>query len=109
MHQALSKAINRQEKGGIMLSLPVVALLLAKAQNSIRAVEVLALAFQELVGWTGWLEKWMLFTQLRSDLEAACGATAFAQAWQRGQRLDLWQTAESLLTELAELGWGDDD
>jgi hypothetical protein len=54
---------------------------------------------------TGWLEKGALFSDLRSDLEATCGADAFATSWERGQALDLVETAESLLTELQELGW----
>jgi hypothetical protein len=66
-------------------------------------VELLALAFQELAGWTGWLEKWALFTQLRVDLEEVCGEEGFTAAWRRGEGLDVWETAEALLTEIEEL------
>lgn len=99
-HQTLTLTIDRQDVGSLMLSLPIGALLLAITGNSIKAAEILALTFKRMAGWTGWLEKWDLFNQLRSDLEAECGATIFAEAWQRGQTLELWSTARFLLSEI---------
>ncbi|MEM7117724.1 MAG: BTAD domain-containing putative transcriptional regulator [Chloroflexota bacterium] len=101
--EAVADAIINQSKGHLMLSLPVAALLFAQIGKRHEAIELLALTFQHMRGWTGWLEKWALFAQLRVNLEAACGAEVFAEAWQRGQKLDLWQTAESLLSQLPEL------
>lgn len=100
--KVLESGTKQQDKGAVMLSFPVAALLFARAGHPVKAIELLALAFRQLTGWTGWLEKWNLFTQLRTDLETACGETTFAEAWERGQRLSLWKTADSLLLELAE-------
>jgi tetratricopeptide (TPR) repeat protein len=105
LHKAIDCSLTPPQKGMMILVLPVSALFFSHIGMNKRAVELLALAHKHLVGMTGWLEKAPLFVDLHSKLEAVCGADLFADAWQRGQALDLQQTAEFLLTELTELGW----
>jgi hypothetical protein len=88
--------------GGFLgLTFPVAALVLAKLGRFKRAAELLALGREHLPGATGWLDKWELFAELPAALVDALGQDAYAAASARGRGLDLWQTAEELLSELS--------
>jgi predicted ATPase/DNA-binding SARP family transcriptional activator/tRNA A-37 threonylcarbamoyl transferase component Bud32 len=108
LYEAIDFIVTPPKKGMMVLVLPVVALFFSRIDKSERAVELLALTHKHLMGMMGWLEKAVLFSDLRPKLEAVCGADLFASAWQRGQELDLVQTAESLLSELTVLGRGEE-
>ena len=73
---------------GIIGALPVAAIVLANRGDSVRAVELLALAFTHPVRADGWMRKWPLLMRLCADLERALGPTAFSAAWERGKLLD---------------------
>ena len=104
--QGLQRGLKEGEIGNLRLYLPVAALLLQEKGHSERSTELFSLAASSLSGWTGWLESWDLFTNLRAELEANCGQEAFATAWATGQKLELEPVVESVLGELRSLTWG---
>jgi ATP/maltotriose-dependent transcriptional regulator MalT len=68
--------------------LSINAFILAHDGESQRAVELFALTFAQYLNGIGWLERWSLFTKLRADLETQLTPNGFAEAWERGTRLD---------------------
>jgi predicted ATPase/DNA-binding NarL/FixJ family response regulator len=84
----------------LVATLPCTAVLLARAGQLERAVEILALAWTHPKSPTGWLEQWALLAQLRADLETELGADDFAAAWTRGTQRDLKETVRDLLADL---------
>ncbi len=76
--------------------LPVIATSLAGRDDPALAAELLALALAQPRSATGWLTNWPLIAQLRSDLEQTLGAQAFAEAWERGEALEIPQAVSAL-------------
>ena len=92
---------------GLIHTLPGIALHFADQGNFERAVELDALATTfEIVANSKW------FDDIAGDEIAAMAEALPVEiveaAKVRGQELDLWETAEKLLFELEELGWGSD-
>ena len=83
---------------GIILCLPVAAILLAHQSSPVRAVELLALAFTHPVRAFGWMEKWPLLTRFQMALKQQLGPEVYAAAWERGRLLD----ADKTLVELRQ-------
>jgi predicted ATPase len=83
------------------LAFVIATLLLAYDRERARAVAVLSLAFA-CASHTGWMEKWSLLNQLRTDLENELGEKAYQEAWQRGAQLDLDETVAELLVYLGD-------
>jgi predicted ATPase/DNA-binding CsgD family transcriptional regulator len=69
--------------------LPIQAVLLARQGQSEQATERLGLAFSYPSSLVGWMEKWPLLLQVRSNLERELGAERFEAAWERGKTLNL--------------------
>ncbi|MEM7117733.1 MAG: BTAD domain-containing putative transcriptional regulator [Chloroflexota bacterium] len=81
--------------------IPFVAMLRADDGQFEAATELLGLTFAQPPGGHEWMEEWVVLNQLRSELQAKLGKTAFQAAWQRGQLLDLYTTVQTLLAELS--------
>ncbi|HEX6383833.1 MAG TPA: hypothetical protein VF177_04110, partial [Anaerolineae bacterium] len=82
-----------------LLALPAVALLLAKAGQAERAVELYALAaYHPLVANSRWF--YDVAGRELDDLAASLPPEVAEAARERGRALDLWQTAAALLAEL---------
>src|SRR5262249_28109509 len=97
LHDCLERAYNQFNSfTGQQLSLPIAAILSARAGDLVRAVELLGLAYTAPKELTGWMDWWPLLTQLRSDLESELGSDAYRAAWARGQTLSL----ETVIVEL---------
>jgi ATP/maltotriose-dependent transcriptional regulator MalT len=79
------------------LCLPLAAVLAARADQPVRAVELVGLAYAAPPGLTGWLGKWPLLNEVRCQLEAQLGEAAFAAAWESGQAMSLQAVVRTLL------------
>jgi predicted ATPase/DNA-binding CsgD family transcriptional regulator len=84
--------------------LSVGALMLAHEGESTRAVELLGLVFNHPRSATGWLEKWPLLNNVRTQLEAELGSAAYAAAWERGASFDMVETVRKLQADFGEPG-----
>jgi tetratricopeptide (TPR) repeat protein len=97
--EALVSALALKTYGPTLLALPGVALLLAATGKGAHAIEIWALAkCHPFVANSKWFED--VAGRELDDLAATLPAEAAEAAWERGQRLELWQTAEALLAEL---------
>jgi DNA-binding NarL/FixJ family response regulator len=74
------------------------SIILAHEGEKERAVELMGLAFNRSVQYTGWMDKWPLLTRLRAQLQNDLGTEAYSAAWERGKSLDL----KIVVTELLE-------
>jgi ATP/maltotriose-dependent transcriptional regulator MalT len=88
---------------GIIAFLAVGAIILAHRGDTVRAVELLALAFTHPIQASGWMEKWDLLTRLRADLEATLGSELYSTIWQHGKALDADDAATDLRSQFREL------
>ncbi len=91
--------LRQRDKRQLLLSLPVSVLLAAHEHETLWACELLGLAFNHPVAITGWLDKWDLIAELRSDLERELGTQAFTAAWERGAKMDLEAAVRQILGE----------
>ncbi len=96
---ALTGFLEHHNQRNILSLLPVSALLAAHEGQTTWACELLALAFGHPNAKTGWLHKWDLMTELRSNLERKLDADDFTAAWERGAKLDLEATVKRILAE----------
>jgi predicted ATPase/DNA-binding CsgD family transcriptional regulator len=96
---ALTGFLGQHDKRNMIFCLPVSALLAAHDGQSTWACEILGLTFRYPNTRIGWLHKWSLMTDLRSDLERKLGVDGFAAAWERGAKLDLENTVRRILAE----------
>lgn len=94
----------------LMQLMPIIAVVLADGadeQLSVRAVELYALAES-----LPFVNKSQLFADLAGKPMAAVASTLLVDvveaARARGSALEWWPTAESLVSELMELGWGEE-
>jgi tetratricopeptide (TPR) repeat protein len=84
-----------------------IAVFLSEQGHEERAIALYALAEKHpLIAQSRWFAD--VYGRSVAMKAAALPPLVIETARAQGQKLDLWQTAESLLTELAELGWGDD-
>jgi hypothetical protein len=84
-----------------------IAVFLSEQGHEERAIALYALAEKHpLMAQSRWFAD--VYGRSVAMKAAALPPLVIETARAQGQKLDLWQTAESLLTELAELGWGDD-
>ena len=81
--------------------MPIAAAIVAQEGKKERAVELLALGFDQSKSAMGWMEKLPFFTQFRQDLETDLGEEAYNTAWERGKQLDLETVVQKLLDEFA--------
>jgi ATP/maltotriose-dependent transcriptional regulator MalT len=88
---------------GVIAYLVVGALILAHRGITVRAVELLGLAFTHPIHASGWMEKWGLLTRLRAELEESLGSEIYAAAWKRGTVLDADDAAADLRWQFREL------
>ena len=97
--EALASGLAAKTYMPVVFALPGVALLLAQTGEAARAVELWAMAkCHPLIANSKWFED--VAGRELDDLAATLPPAVAAAAWQRGQRLELWQTAEALLAEL---------
>ena len=104
--QALGNATNRKEFLSLIHALPGIALLIADQGETERAVELYALASTYgIVANSKWFDDIAgnEIATMAEDLPVEVVKAAKA----RGRKLDLWETAQELLVELEELGWGE--
>jgi len=85
----LPRIVNFPGLSGVVLCLPVAAILLTRDGDPVLAVELLGLAFSHPSRASGWMEKWPLLIRLRLQLEQALGTEAYRSAWERGTHLDI--------------------
>jgi tetratricopeptide (TPR) repeat protein len=108
LYQALSVADKIESYLAIFHILPGIALLLTDGGQVERAVEIYALAATQGIVVNS---KW--FDDIAGDeiARAAEGlpVEVVEAAKARGRELDLWGTAEELLTELEQAGWGSEN
>jgi hypothetical protein len=64
------------------------------------AAELLALAFHHPASATGWLEKFLLITRLRENLDRKLPEQVMEGAWARGKTRDLVEVVAALQKEL---------
>jgi len=104
--EALRIGVDIPDINSVIAALLPIALLLADAGETVKAVELYyALAGRlPLVAQSHWYED--LYGQYFTAAATALPPDRFEAAQARGRALDLWETAESLLTELTERGWG---
>ena len=99
--------ISHQSFFHVLQATSIMALILVNEDKIAQAVELYALAAKyDYVGKSRWFAD-----MVGQHIEAKSNelpADVVAQAQARGQDRDLWQTAESLLQELTELGWGEE-
>lgn len=72
---------------GMVLLLPVAAMVLAQQEDRMQAVRMLGRAFTHPVSITGWMERWPRLENLRSTLQAQLGPEAYTLAWEQGTQL----------------------
>jgi serine/threonine protein kinase len=83
----------REEAFYVPLFLPCRIVILAQAGQHERAAELLQALLASSISYvglpfpTGWLERWGLFTRLRTQLEESLGTAVFQAAWERGGQL----------------------
>ena len=95
-HIALDHAISTRAIGKVLWCIPVIAMIEAHSGKNDRAVELLSLAFNHPASATGWLKKWEIITQFRTDLETELGTDVYDLAWKRGKHLDLEEVVYNL-------------
>jgi predicted ATPase/DNA-binding CsgD family transcriptional regulator len=88
---------------GVVLCLPVAAILLSQVGAPNHAVELLGLAFNHPAHASGWMERWPLLTRLRDKLQVTLGTEVYSAAWERGQ----WLGIEAIEVKLHELFSGE--
>ncbi|MHB8625596.1 MAG: helix-turn-helix domain-containing protein [Aggregatilineales bacterium] len=79
------------------LCLPLAGILAARSGDLQRAVELLGLTSTAPHALIGWLEKWPLMTNLKSELQAELDVEAYESAWGRGKTLALDSVVAELL------------
>jgi tetratricopeptide (TPR) repeat protein len=105
--EALDFGLNHRSFIHVLTAIPAKAMFLGEEGETQRAVELYALATSHaFVGNSRWFAD--AVGQYIKVIAATLPPEVIMAAQARGRNLDLWQTAESLLTELAELGWGED-
>lgn len=87
---------------GLVLCLPIAAILFARRGDEEYAVELLALAATHPVRASGWMEKWPLLTRLRIELEERLGSEVYTIAWIRGTQLNADEVKVELLQQFQE-------
>jgi tetratricopeptide (TPR) repeat protein len=107
LYQALLLATQFESYLAIFHILPGIAALLADHGKVERAVEIYALAAtQGIVANSKWFE------EIAGDAVARAAEVlpekVVEAAKARGRELDLWETAEGLLVELEQAGWGEE-
>jgi hypothetical protein len=103
--EALQVAVEAKRYLSLIQTLPGIALLFADQGDAERAVELYALAStQGIVANSKW------FDDIAGDEIAQAAerlpVEVVEAAKERGRSLDLWGTAQNLLEELEEAGWG---
>ncbi len=93
----LREALETGDTFNLLHSLPVTAVLAARAGDSERAAELLALFLMQADFPTDGLEMWPPLAHLHADLEAHMPAAAFMRVWGRGRSLDLEATIREML------------
>ncbi len=87
---------------GLVLCLPIAAILFVRRGEDEHAVELLSLAATHPVRASGWMEKWPLLVRLRIELEERLGYEAYTTAWTRGTQLNADEVAAELLQQFQE-------
>jgi tetratricopeptide (TPR) repeat protein len=89
--------------GAMTWLLPVAVVLLAKAGQRERAVEVAALSSSHHLSPQGWKELWELYSQVNDELARELDPAPYQAARVRGAGLDVKETAVQLIEDLAEV------
>jgi predicted ATPase/DNA-binding CsgD family transcriptional regulator len=71
--------------------LPLVAFLYYCDHNYRKAVTLLGFVFTHPLATTGWMEAWVLLSQLRNTLQQELGEEAYHMAWEEGRLFDLYK------------------
>ena len=110
LYEALAVAVKMRAFITLLHVLPIVPVILAAeddVRQKARAVEIYALAHSH-----PFIANCQFFYDIAGKdmevVEAGIPSDVVAAAKARGEALDFWPTAESLLTELMELGWGEE-
>ncbi|MEJ2558398.1 MAG: BTAD domain-containing putative transcriptional regulator [Anaerolineae bacterium] len=99
VREALKHAHRLSLPAVMIWPLPVAALILAHRGGSVRAVELLSLAFNHPMNPGGCMERWGRLTMLRTELQAKLGTQAYQAAWERGKGLDMGTVVAELLAD----------
>jgi hypothetical protein len=110
LYEALAVAVKIRAFISLLHALPIVPVLLAgeeDVRHKVRAIEIYALAHSH-----PFIANCPFFYDIAGKdmeaIEADLPPDVVAAAKARGQALDFWPTAESLLTELKVLDWGEE-
>jgi predicted ATPase/DNA-binding SARP family transcriptional activator len=79
--------------------LPLVGNVQAQKGQAERAAEILGLYYGHPLRPSGWAEKWSVLGERQARLEETLGVDAYRAARERGEVMDLIETAEALLAE----------
>jgi tetratricopeptide (TPR) repeat protein len=109
LYEALAVAVKSRAFITLLHVLPIAPIILAAEDDvcqKIRAIEIYALAHSH-----PFIANCQFFYDIAGKemeaVEAELPVDVVTAAKARGQALDFWETAESLLTELQELGWNE--
>ena len=69
-------------------------------KDNIRAVMFLGLVYNHSATRKGWMNRWILLSQLQDDLKAELGEEAYQISWEEGRSLDLSTTIDHIKAEL---------
>ncbi|MGB3717302.1 MAG: protein kinase [Candidatus Promineifilaceae bacterium] len=84
------------------LILPAAVLILFHEGDEEQAVEWLALALHLPTSPQGLLENWQLIVRFQAEAEASLSPEVYAEAWARGQMLNLEEVEEALLAQFQD-------
>ena len=96
LHNAveLNKAIGGK---GLLLCLPVLAILLGNEGRRGKAVEILALASNQPNSAVAWMEAWEPLSRLRLRLKNELGPERYQSSWEKGKLLGLEEVGTEFL------------
>jgi DNA-binding CsgD family transcriptional regulator/tetratricopeptide (TPR) repeat protein len=95
----LSESKAKQDLIFITQVLTIAAIICTNQDEVERAIELSGLLFAQPIELVGWVKRWGLVTRLLERLRADLGEKAFADAWERGKRLDLETVVAEIMTE----------
>jgi tetratricopeptide (TPR) repeat protein len=100
--QAFASTLFYGWPGAMTWLLPVAVVLLAKAGQRERAVEVAALSSSHELSPQGWKERWELYGQVNDKLARELDPATYQAARERGAGLDVKETAVQLIEDIAD-------
>jgi predicted ATPase len=100
--QAFDSALFYGWPGAMTWLLPVAVVLLSKAGQRERAVEMAALSSSHELSSQGWKDLWELYGQVNDELARELDPATYQAARERGAGLDVKETAVQLIEDIAD-------